>query len=201
MQPFINDFLLAFVPIFVAVDVVGVLPLYLGLTEGLAPAQRRPIVVQSLITAIAVAVGFIFLGKGVFRLLGITVNDFMIAGGALLFAISTLDLVTGRKATRTTGTLGAVPLGTPLIVGPAVLTTSLLLVDLHGYGPTLLAVLVNILLAGVVLLQADRFERLLGQAGSRAISKVASLILAAIAVMMIRRGIVGIVLAARGLPA
>jgi multiple antibiotic resistance protein len=157
------------------------------------------VVIQSLITAIAVAVGFIFLGKGVFRLLGITVQDFMIAGGALLFAISTLDLVTGRKATRMTGTLGAVPLGTPLIVGPAVLTTSLLLVDLHGYAPTLLAVLVNILLAGVALLQADRVERLLGQAGSRAMSKVASLILAAIAVMMVRRGIVGIVLAARGL--
>jgi multiple antibiotic resistance protein len=196
MLELMRDFLLAFVPIFVAVDIVGVLPLYLSLTEGLAALERRAIIAQSLITAIAIAVGFIFLGKGIFGLLGITVHDFMVAGGVLLFVISTVDLVTGRKLARQAGTLGAVPLGTPLIVGPAVLTTSLLLVDVYGYGATLLAVLVNILLAGAVLLAAGRFERLLGQAGSRAVSKVASLILAAIAVMIIRRGLVGILSAA-----
>lgn len=192
MQQFIGNFLLAFVPIFVAVDIVGVLPLYLSLTEGLTKPERRTIVMQSLLTAMAIATIFIFLGKGIFRLLGITVYDFMIAGGVLLFIISTIDLVTGRKAARTAGTLGAVPLGTPLIVGPAVLTTCLLLVDVYGYPATLLAVLVNIILAGVVLLQAERLETLIGQAGSRAISKVASLILAAIGVMIIRRGVVGI---------
>lgn len=187
-----GNFLLAFVPVFVAVDAIGVLPIFLNLTEGLDKRQRRTIVFQSFLTALAVAVGFIFLGKAVFGLMGVTVHDFMVAGGAVLFIISTVDLVSGVKFTRQVPTLGAVPLGTPLIVGPGVLTTSLLLVDLYGLWETLLAVVLNIALACLVFLSADTLERILGRAGSRVVSKVAALILAAIAVMMIRRGLTGI---------
>ena len=71
MIQFIRDFLLAFVPIFVAVDIVGVLPLYLALTEGLDPQERRKVVWQSLLTAMVIATAFIFLGKAIFALLGI----------------------------------------------------------------------------------------------------------------------------------
>jgi len=117
----------------------------------------------------------------------------MVAGGVLLFIIATLDMTTGTKFARRVETLGAVPLGVPLIVGPAVLTTSLMLVDVHGLTATLAAVVLNLLLAVGILLSADFWNRILGQTGSQAISKVASLILAAIAVMMIRRGIFGII--------
>ncbi|HPY77927.1 MAG TPA: MarC family protein, partial [Anaerohalosphaeraceae bacterium] len=134
-------------------------------------------------------VAFIFLGKSIFHLLGITISDFMVAGGILLFIIATLDLTTGTKFARRVETLGAVPLGIPLIVGPAVLTTSLMLVDVHGLAATLAAVLLNLLLAIGVLLSADFWYRILGQTGSQAVSKVANLILAAIAVMMIRKGL------------
>ncbi len=187
-----KNFFLAFVPIFVAVDAIGVLPIFLSLTEGLDKVQRRTIVSQSFLTALGVAVGFIFLGKAVFGLMGVTVYDFMVAGGAVLFIISTVDLISGVKFTRQVSTLGAVPLGTPLIVGPAVLTTSLLLVDVYGLWETLGAVVVNVALACLVFLSADALERLLGRAGSRAVSKVAALILAAIAIMMIRKGLTGI---------
>jgi multiple antibiotic resistance protein len=78
-------------------------------------------------------------------------------------------------------------------VGPAVLTTGLMLADVHGLWITVLAVVANLLIAMGVFLTADFWNRLLGEAGSRALSKVASLILAAIAVMMIRRGVVEIV--------
>ena len=105
-----NEFFLAFVPIFVAVDAIGLLPIYLNLTEGLEPSARRKIVFQSFLTAVLVAVGFVFLAKGVFRLMGITIHDFMVAGGVLLFAISAVDLVSERKFTRQIDTLGAVPL-------------------------------------------------------------------------------------------
>lgn len=190
---FFKNFMLVFVPMFVAVDAIGILPLFMGLTEGIVPADRRKIIHQSLLTALFVAIGFVFLGKSIFRLMGVTVNDFMVAGGILLFIIATLDLASGRKFARTVETIGAVPLGVPLIVGPAVLTTGLMLVDLYGTGPTVLAIVVNILLAGAVLRTADFWTRLLGQPGSQAVSKVASLILAAIAVMMIRRGLTGII--------
>lgn len=187
-----RDFMMVFVPLFVAVDAIGILPIFMGLTEGVAAADRRRMVKQSFVTALLVAVGFIFLGKSIFRLLGITISDFMVAGGILLFLIATLDLTTGTKFARRVETLGAVPLGIPLIVGPAVLTTSLMLVDVHGLSATLLAVLLNLLAAVGILLSADFWYRVLGQTGSQAFSKVASLILAAIAVMMIRRGVMEI---------
>jgi multiple antibiotic resistance protein len=186
----IQDILLAFIPIFVAVDAIGVLPIFVSLTEGISHQERRQIVGQSLLTAICLAVAFIFLGKAVFKVLGITIGDFMIAGGVVLFAIAITDILNPIKERRhPVGDLGAVPIGTPLIVGPAVLTTSLILVDQHGLVATLVAVLVNILLAGWVFYHSDLFLRIFGQSGSRAMSKITALLLAAIAVMMVRRGI------------
>lgn len=190
-----TEFLLAFVPLFFAVDAIGILPLFVGLTEDMEARARRKVVWQSVLTALIVAVGFMFFGRSVFGLMGITVEDFMVAGGALLFLISTTDLISGQKFARRIGAeIGAVPIGTPLIVGPAVLTTALMLVDVYGWAATLVAVIVNIALAGVVLMSADLLTRLLGRAGSRVVSKVASLILAAIAVMMIRKGLTGILM-------
>jgi multiple antibiotic resistance protein len=196
MGTFGKDFLLAFVPIFVAVDAIGILPMFINLTEGMDPRWRRKTVRDSVITALCVAVGFVFLGKSIFRLLDISPSDFLVAGGVLLFLIATMDLISGRKLAREAGSVGVVPLGTPLIVGPAVLTTSLMLVDLYSLAPTLLAVVVNVAVAGGVFLCADFLTRLLGQTGTRAISKIVSLILAAIAVMMVRKGVLGIISAA-----
>ena len=187
-----KDFVVAFVTLFVAVDAIGILPLFITLTEDVAPRERQRIIVQSLVTATVVAIVFVFFARKVFDLIGIHVYDFMVAGGVLLFAIALLDLVSGRKFARQVETVGAVPLGIPLIVGPAVLTSSLILVDVAGIAPTLTAIVLNIAIAGIVFLAADLFTRFLGQAGSRAVSKVASLIIAAFGVMMIRRGIVAI---------
>jgi multiple antibiotic resistance protein len=186
----VTNFLMAFVPVFFAVDAPGVLPLYMGLTEDMDRDERRRVLRQSLLTALIVAAGFIFFGKSIFALMGITVEDFQVAGGVLLFIIAAMDLVTEAKYTRRMpATVGAVPLGTPLIIGPATLTMALMLTGVYGLWETLAAVVVNIAVAGVIFMGADGLTRLLGPAGSRAVSKVASLILAAIAVMMIRKGL------------
>ena len=92
-----RSFWICFVPLFVAVDAVGVLPLFLGLTEGIERARLRNIIWQSLVTGTLVAVIFVMIGKAVFQLLGITPSDFMIAGGILLFAISLRDLLVVDK--------------------------------------------------------------------------------------------------------
>jgi len=142
-------------------------------------------------TASCLAIGFIFLGKAVFRFLGITVSDFMIAGGAILFCLAIIDIINPVKERRVpSDDLGAVPLGTPLIVGPAVLTTSLIIISQYGTYATLISVLANVLLAGLVFSLAGTLTKFLGEAGSKALSKVTSLLLAAIAVMMIRKGII-----------
>ncbi len=190
----INDIILAFIPIFFAVDVIGTLPIFVMLTQGVDRQERSAVIVQSIVTAVCLAVGFIFLGKIVFKLLGITIADFMIAGGFLLFCLAMIDLASpGKERLVPAKDLGVVPLGTPLIVGPAVLTTSLILIDTHGLLPTLLAVLLNIVLAGLAFSCSERLMKLIGEGGARAMSKVTTLLLSAIAVMMIRKGIILII--------
>ena len=182
--------------IFVAVDALGVLPIFMGLTDDLEPPVRRRIILQSLVTALAVAVGFIFLGDTVFRFMGILPQDFMVAGGVLLLVIATLDLVTDSKySQRHVETIGAVPIGMPLIVGPATLTTCLMMVSAVRHPADGHDVVVNIGLAGLIFSVAGFLTRVLGR-GVAGVSKVASLILAAIAVMMVRRGLTGLIVAA-----
>jgi len=187
----IKSFWLCFVSLFVAVDAVGILPLYMGLIEGIPKARTRRVIAQSITTATVVALAFVFLGEALLRSLGIRVSDFMIAGGLLLFAISLRDLLSVGKAQYQIDpeSLGAVPLGVPLLVGPAVLATSILMISQHGSLVTSIALVVNLLIAGIAFLAAETIMRLLGKAGSKAASKIASLLLAAIAVMMVRKGL------------
>jgi multiple antibiotic resistance protein len=186
-----TKFLLCFVPLFVAVDAIGLLPMFIGLTEDVDKKQVRRIVLQSVATAMVVSLAFVAIGELLLRLLGITVADFMIAGGSLLFGISFSDLLTFEKQHRRVDaeSLGAVPVGVPLIVGPAVLTTTILLIHQQGAVITSSALIVNILLAGVVLWFSDGFLKVLGKVGAKTISKLANILLAAIGVMMVRKGI------------
>jgi len=194
-----KDFLLAFIPLFVAVDAIGILPLYLGLVETFDDVRRRRIIVQSVLTAISVAAAFVVAGQPLLRLLGISPGDFMVAGGALLFVISLHDLMTVGKIRHAVdpSTVGAVPIGVPLITGPAVLTTCLLLAEQHRMAMTLLAVGANVLIVGVVFWFASTISSRLGSAGTRTLSKIASLLLACIAVMMMRKGIVALIVQVR----
>jgi len=193
-------FFLTFIPLFVAVDALGVLPLFISFTDGLNKRQRSRIVIQSIITAFIIGISFLLLGKWIFRLLGVLVSDFKIAGGLVLLAISLSDILRREKTSRIpSDTVGAVPIGTPLITGPAVLTTMIILVDTQGVAPTVLSFVINLVIAWFVFAFADSITRVLGKAGSKAVSKIASLLLAAIAVMMMRSGIIETVsMAAKG---
>ncbi|OGB91699.1 MAG: hypothetical protein A2Z31_07890 [candidate division NC10 bacterium RBG_16_65_8] len=185
------NFALAFVALFVAVDILGVIPLYLSLTGGLSVDERRRLPRQSTLTATAVGLGFLLVGDAVFRVLGISVADFQVAGGILLLVLSIHDLLSsGRSAPAAVSTVGAVPIGTPLIVGPAALATLALLVQSYGYSVTLLALAANMALGFLVLSHADKVGRIFGVAGSEVIAKVASLLLAAFGVSLVRRGLV-----------
>jgi multiple antibiotic resistance protein len=175
----------------VAVDPIGCLPIFVGLTEGLSRARARRVIVQSIVVALIVGLLFLVVGKAVLALVGVSVPDFMVAGGTLLFILSVRDLVTTGTTERHVDpdSLGAVPLGVPLIAGPAVLTTSLLLLDAHGPALTAAALTVNVLIAGGLFWVSPAVYGLLGKAGSRALSKLAHLLLAAIGVMIVRRGV------------
>lgn len=190
----IKNLLLAFIPIFVAVDAVGVLPIYISLTQGLDNNEKLKILFQSMLTAGCVAIIFIFLGTNIFNLLGITIGDFMVAGGAILFCIAIIDIIVPGKRRRIPNkVLGAVPLGTPLIVGPAVLTTSLIILGEYGIYVTLFSVIINIILAGLLFSLSNSIIKFLGETGALVLSKVMSLFLGAIAVMLIRKGLLYVI--------
>jgi len=185
-----KSLLLSIIPIFVAVDAFGVLPIFVSFTVDLEVPQRRAVVLQSTLTAVSLSLGFVFVGRVVFRLLGITMADFMIAGGIILLCLAVLDIVTTEKERRKpSGGVGIVPLGTPLIAGPAVLTASLIVADQHGLIAAIVSVVINIVFAALVFLSSGVIIRVVGITGTKALSKVTSLFLAAIAIMMIRRGV------------
>jgi multiple antibiotic resistance protein len=183
-------FFRAFIPLFVAIDVFGVLPLFVGLTEGMDRAARRRLTLQATATAFAVSLVFLIAGNLVFAFLGITENDFRVGGGIVLLVLAVYDLIfTPDVERKPDSTVGVVPIGIPLIMGPAALTTIIFLVTAYGYATAVSALLANLVLVWIVFTRADRIARLLGRAGSRAVAKVIALFLAGIAVMMIRSGI------------
>ena len=191
-----QQFGLSFVPLFVAMDAISVVPILLPLTQDLQAKDRQRVIRLALLTALGLGLGFVAIGKGIFMFLSITVNDFMIAGGLFLFLLAAKELITGKIVETQSSTsaemIGVVPIGTPLVVGPAVLTTLLILSDQYNLIIVISAFIVNLLIAWLFFAQANRLVAFLGQGGIRATSKIIGLFLAAIAVKMVREGILGI---------
>ncbi len=182
---------LPFIPFFVAFDPFGILPVYVTLTSEMTDLERKRVVRQSTLTAFLVGIGFLIAGRSVFELLGITVSDFKVAGGILLFIIAIVDLIfPERTRTFPKETLGVVPIGIPLIVGPGVLTLLLISAPAYGYGPTILCFILNLLLVWLVFSHSRRMMRVLKEGGTKGIGKIFALLLASFAMMMIRTGIV-----------
>ncbi len=153
----LSDLLLAFTAQFVALDIVGTLPMFIAITRDMDSAARRRIVDQSLLVAFSVALLFLLAGPLVLRSLEIKFYDFRIAGGLILLLVSLADLVGGPGAVHqsASGSTGVVPLAVPLITGPGVLTTIMLQGDKLGPLATLLAMAPNYLLAWFLLRRSD----------------------------------------------
>lgn len=185
-----RDFGLSFLGLFVALDIIGLLPIYVGMTQRLTLAKRNAVVNLSMAVALVVALALMLAGERLFGFLGITLFDFKIAGGLILLLVAIADLVTTPEAAhRFSGNTGIVPLAVPLITGPAVITTSILHARSLGYGVTIAALLLNYLIAWLVMRWSDYMTRILGRDGTVVFSKIAALLLAAIAVSMMRSGV------------
>src|SRR5450432_712454 len=192
MKELTERFMLAFIPIFVAIDAIGMVAIFIGLGAGISPARRQQEALLGIVTAVAISTGFLFLGKIVFQALGITVADFQVGGGLILLAFAGRDLLDlGSKTRVANDAFGIVPLGMPLIAGPALLTALLVLADTVGVVFTLLSLFVNLLIVAVIFRYADVLTKLMGKQGINGVSKLVSLLLAAIAVSLIRRGWLG----------
>jgi multiple antibiotic resistance protein len=181
----------AFLVLFVAIDTPGMIPLYLSVVKGMSLPQQAHILRQAVVWAAVIGTGFFLGGNLILAYLRITVADFQIAGGLLLVALSLHDLIAGNRSTKITGAMvGVVPLAIPLIVGPAVMTVGISLIQVQRIGTpdTIIAFVLNLLLLWAAAAIGLRF-------GARvsgvllAASKVVTILLAAVGVNMVLRGL------------
>lgn len=185
------NFLQAFIPLFVAIDPVGLAAVFLALGRSAPEPLRRRIAFQATLTGGVVSLLFLFLGSSIFNALSITVKDFQIAGGLILFILAARDIIQTSGAPEPTPgeDFGIVPLGMPLIAGPATIASLLVLSNTCGLTMTLLALAANLVLVAAAFRWSNLIEKVIRPTGIRAISKIISLLLGAIAINMIRHGL------------
>jgi multiple antibiotic resistance protein len=186
----IESFIMTFVPLFIVIDAIGNLPFVITLSEGLSSREISKMINIATITAAVVGLFFLFLGQLLLKVMGISVGAFAIAGGIILLVLSIQYMTTGRMVEIIKEEMVAVvPIGTPLTVGPATVTTLLLLATQFEIYWVLISFVVNIGIVYITFLLSGKLVKLLGKGGVKAFSRVAALLLAAIAVNMILRGL------------
>ncbi|QQR90996.1 MAG: MarC family protein [Myxococcales bacterium] len=192
MNEFIVRFSEVFLPLFVAMSPLTVLPIFLAMTEAMNSKDKSLLARHAIITGLLIAVAIIFLGQAMFRFLHITVDDLRVAGGVILLLIAVYDLIFTREQRKQSDLdpdAGVVPLGTPIIVGPATLATCIVLSDSHGKALVIVSMAINMALIWALLHFAEFVTRFIRPSIARAFGKVMSLFLAAIAVAMFRVGV------------
>lgn len=191
MAGFWNNFVLTFIPLFIVIDAFGNLPFLLAVYQPtMERREQRKMVHYAIITATVIGLVFLFFGRFILMVMDISVGAFAIAGGLILLILSIQYMTSGHMVNIVTERFAAiVPIGTPLTVGPAAITTLILLATQFPIYTVLISFVLNMLVAWGIFLLGQRIARFLGDVGIRVISRVFSLLLAAIAVSMILRGL------------
>ena len=190
MQIWQDQFVLTFVPLFIVLDSLGNLPFVVSLSEGMSTPERRKMIHLATLTAAAVGLVFLLFGRLILGVLGISVGSFAVAGGIILLVLAIRYMTTGKMAEPTPdGMMGVVPIGTPLTVGPATITTLLLLAGQFPLYLVLISFILNLVVVWVIYQLSDRIIRIIGKGGLAVVSRVFDLLLSAIAVSIIIRGL------------
>ncbi len=197
-----NTFLHIIIPLFAVIDPFAALPLYMSLTSGLSEAQKRQVVKEATITAIALLLFFAFFGMYILNFMGISIEALMIAGGLLMLLVS-IEMVREGDKPRSTkkkiaiqeemGDVGIVPLGTPMLAGPGAISLVIILMGKYPGNQlsVVIAIITIILFTALLFLGSDYISRLMGEKGARAFTRVMGLLVAAFAVQYILDGISG----------
>lgn len=180
-----------FVTLFVIMDPPGTVPIFLGLTSKMDRRARSRAARQAVLVALLVIVVFAIFGQGILSYLHISLPALQAAGGLLLLLVA-LELLTG-KADEPSATadvnVALVPLGTPLLAGPGAIVATMVFVQQAEGTPDVVAIAVGIVLVHVALYLAMRFagqvHRLLGEGGVMLVTRIAGLLLSAIAVQLV----------------
>lgn len=175
-------------------DAIGVLPMFLLLSEKMPKNQRVKAADRTIFVATCLMLVFIFAGLSVLEYFGITLGSFQVAGGLILFILG-VKIILGMRFSSTEKDhidkyeFSAVPMATPLIVGPGTITTLIILVGSYGYGVVLLASFANLFLMWIVFRNASRIYKILGHQGTQVISRLMGIVFTALAVEFVKDGI------------
>ncbi|MCS7213795.1 MAG: MarC family protein [Candidatus Calescibacterium sp.] len=187
----IVDILKVSVSLFIIVDSIGNIPIFLSLTESVK--RRRGVIFrQAIVVSFILLMFFSILGEGVLRFFNISIYSFAIAGGVLLIFISIRMLIGELSEVydkEKKEFLGVVPLAFPLLVGPGAITTSMLSIQQFGILPTVVSVILVSALNWFILMNSERLNNLLGKTGSIIVSKLMAIFISAIAVEYIVFGV------------
>ncbi|ABM81099.1 MarC family protein [Hyperthermus butylicus] len=180
--------------LFIAIDPIGNAPLFYSLTARLDARLRVRIVKQSCIVATSILFVFALTGNTALSYFGLTLADFRIAGGIVLLIYGIAGILGWTEAEmirhpEEVESIAIVPLATPLLAGPAAIATVLYVRAVHGLTYALASVTVNTAITFLMLYHSQKLMNLLGKNGAIALSKIMAMLLAAIAVAMIRTGI------------
>ena len=193
MTAWVDATLLAevFITLFVIMDPVGTVPVFLGLTSGRSPALRKRAAWQAVVVALGVIVAFALFGRQILAYLNISLPALQCAGGLLLLLVA-LELLTGKDQQRSPAAdvnVAMVPLGTPLLAGPGAIVATMVFVERIEDAADLVAVALGVVGVHLALWLTMRFSvgvlRVLGDSGVTLVTRIAGLLLSAIAVQLV----------------
>ena len=188
------DTLKSTIALFVVIDPIGTVPLFIALTEKMGKEERKAVSKTAIITSGVLLVVFAVAGTQILTIFGITIFSFMIAGGILLFIVA-IELLThgiwrfGSSGGSATGESGVVPLAFPLLAGPGAITSVIISFQTAGLIVTILSIAIVIGITYVILRSINPIYRLLGRRGSMIITRVFAVFIAAIAIQYIVEGV------------
>jgi multiple antibiotic resistance protein len=181
--------------LFLVMDPLGNVPIFLSILDGVDPARRMRIVLRELLLALAVLVVFLFFGRYLLGFLQLSQEAIRIAGGIILFLIALKMVFPVPRSAHAEDEIGGepllVPLAVPLVAGPSTMAVVILLAtnDPARMGEWLLALLAAWFLSSLILLSATGLKRLLGRRGLIAMERLMGMLLIAVAVQMLLEGI------------
>ena len=199
-------FITAFVSIFVTLDAIGNIPIFLSMTPEYTPRHRAQIVKRALLMVFVVLVAFALFGNLIFHLFGVTIEAFRIVAGLLLLKIA-FDMMEARPdrvrhtpediESKQREDIALIPLAIPLLSGPGTISNVIALTGQAARAPSVVpafmmlftAILLNVVIAFIALRSATTIAGFLKESGMRVFTRVMGLILAAIAVQFILTGI------------
>ncbi|HEY6658073.1 MAG TPA: MarC family protein [Nitrososphaeraceae archaeon] len=188
---FQTDIITSVIALFVVIDPIGNIPLFIAFTKKLEKAEHKTVSKTAILTAAALLLLFGMAGTQILQLFGITIFSFMIAGGTLLFIIAIELLTYGewRFARGVKEEVGVVPIAFPLLAGPGSITAVIISYQTSGFFITFSSIIIVMAITYVILRMVNPIYKVLGNRGSMIVSRVFAVIIAAIAVEYIVKGI------------